>query len=490
MALFILLMAGQTAYTYADTYIPHLEVSKKNYYFTAGKQNQLTLVLSNSGGYDIFEVQTILTSNTPGITILSNAQKVINIIKYNQNSTYQALIDVDQNVALGVYVLQMQLKYLSIDTPETLNIPISIVVNQQFQPMVELRASPKKLVSGGSNEVIVTVANIASVDLTDITLSLSTASPYLAIERPFILNATTIKVGEKTSFTVRIYALESTPLGSYALTAATSYSSEAGDNYRQVATLPLEATSPVITKVPVLIVTNLNTTSAVPGQRFTIHASVNCYDASIYNAKATIILDAAGFLRPLGPTSVSLGEMNPGDSREVSCVVLVDGTAVATPIPTTLSLSYTDLKGVQRVTTEAITVQVGQITDFRITEMKLINAEQGTTVEVESSLVLIGTSKAQFTNVEVIPDSNVSTLPESSYYLGTLNPGNPVSFTLKFDISSDAAIGNAAVKLRVSYLDNLNTPHQQLLDYSIKIKPAATIFNNFWGWLRHIFGME
>ena len=73
MALFILLMVGQTAYAYADTYIPHLEVSKKNYYFTAGKQNQLTLVLNNSGGYDIFEVQAILTSNTPGITILSKS---------------------------------------------------------------------------------------------------------------------------------------------------------------------------------------------------------------------------------------------------------------------------------------------------------------------------------------------------------------------------------------------------------------------------------
>jgi hypothetical protein len=81
-------------------------------------------------------------------------------------------------------------------------------------------------------------------------------------------------------------------------------------------------------------------------------------------------------------------------------------------------------------------------------------------------------------------------LPESSYYLGTLNPGNPVSFTLKFDVSSDAALGGTAVKLRVTHFDNLNKFHQQLLDYPLKIKPTATMFNDFWGWLKHIIGAE
>jgi hypothetical protein len=268
------------------------------------------------------------------------------------------------------------------------------------------------------------------------------------------------------------------------------YSSPAGDNFKQTATLPLEVTAPLINTIPVLTVTNLNTTTATPGQRFTLQARIDCADASAFNVKATFTLDATGFLRPLTPTTISLDQMNPGDFQTVSCTVQVDGATPASQIPVSLALSYMDSKGIQRATTEVLTVQVGQVVDFQIMNPTQVSADQGTTGKISSTLILKGTSKVQFTSIDVVGDPTVTVIPESSYYVGAIYPDSPVLFTIKFNVASTAALGDTTVKIRVSYLDNLNRPQQQILSYPVTItKPVATIGNDFWGWLRHLLGM-
>jgi hypothetical protein len=490
-ALLICLMVGQIAYAYADDIIPHLEVYVSNTTFSAGTHGNIGITVHNGGNYDASEVEAFITSATPGISILDGSQKVINKILLGKSTFYNATVMVDQSVTLGAYTLTMQLTYLRAGRGiVTVPIPITIVVDKLFLPMLEVTASPKKLSVGKSNDVTVTVSNIAASDVEGVALSLSTASPFLSIESPLNYNVTSIKAGLTTSFTARIYALESTPLGSYALAASMFYSDPAGDSFKQTATLPLEVTAPIINNVPVLTVTNLNTTTATPGQRFTLQARVDCADASAFNAKATITLDATGLLRPLTSTTVSLGEMNPGDSQTVDCTVLVDGAAPASQIPVTLALAYTDSKGVLRATTETLTVQVGQVVDFEVMNPKQVSTEQGNTGKIDSSLILKGTSKVQFTSIDVVGDPTVTVIPESSYYIGAMYPDSPVLFTVKFNVASTAALGDATVNIRVSYLDNLNRPQQQTLSYPVTItKPAATIGNDFWGWLRHLLGM-
>jgi uncharacterized membrane protein len=489
--LFVLLMAGQTAFAYADDFIPHLEVIVTNTTFAAGTHGNIGITIYNGGNFDATQIEAFITSAVPGISILNGTQRVVNRLNSDKSTFYHATIMVDQNVAVGAYTLTMQLTYLrALYGIVSVAIPITIVVNEQFLPMIELTATPKKLVAGGSNDVMVSVNNIASTDVTNLALSLSTPSPFLSIESPSNLNVTLLKSGAKTSFIVHVYALESTLIGSYLLTATTSYSGTTGDNHRQTSTLPLEVTTPVITKVPVLTVTNLNTTTAVPGQRFTIHARVDCNDGSVYNTKATLTLDAAGMLKPLSPTTLSLGDMKPGDSKDVSCTVLVDGAAAATQISTGFALSYTDSKAIQRSTTEVLTVQIGQVVDFEIMNPTQVTADQGGTAKIDSTLILKGTSKVQFTSIDVEGNTTVTVIPESNYYVGAIYPDSPVLFTIKFNVPSNAPLGDTMVKIRVSYLDNLNRPKQQILSYPVTItKPVATIGTDFWGWLRHLVGL-
>ena len=489
--LLICIMAGQIAYAYADDNIPHLDVNVTNTTLSAGTHGNIGITVHNGGDYGASEVEAFITSTTPGISVIAGSQKVMNTILRGKSTVYNATIMVDQSVTLGAYTLTMQLTYLRAGRGiVVVPIPITIVVNKLFLPMLEVTVSPKKLNVGQRNDVTVTVRNIAESDVKGVALSLSTASPFLSIESPFNYNVTSIKEGGSTSFTSSVFVLESTPLGSYALTDSMFYSSPAGDNFKQVATLPLEVTAPLINSIPVLTVTNLNTTTATPGQKFTIQARIDCADASAFNIKATITLDPTGFLRPLTPTTISLNQMNPGDSQTVSCTVLVDGATPATQIPVSLALSYMDSKGIQRATTEVLVVQVGQVVDFQIMNPTQVSADQGSTGKIDSTLILKGTSKVQFTSIDVVGDPTVTVIPESSDYIGAIFPDSPAIFTVKFHVVPNATLGDTTIKIRVSYLDNLNRPQQQILSYPVTItKPAATIGTDFWGWLRHVLGM-
>lgn len=489
--LLLCLMAGQIGFTYADDIIPHLDVSVTNTTIAAGTHGVIGITINNSGSYDATEVEAFLISATPGVSILSGAQKVVNLIERNKSMTYNATVLVDQSVAVGAYPITMTLSYLRAGHGiVAVTIPITIVVNRMFLPMVEVTVSPKKLTVSGINDITMKVSNVADTNINNVALVLSTASPFLSIESPVNYNITGLNSSDSMSFDVKVYTLESTPLGAYALTASISYSDASGNNLRQTATLPLEVTSPVINKVPVLTVTNLNTTTAIPGERFTIQARVDCNDANTYNTKATLTLDAQGLLKPLSPTTSSLGDMKPGDTRTLSYDVIVDGAAPASQIPTTLTLLYTDSKGIQRTTTEILTVPVGEIVKFQIMDPKLVTIDQGSTGKIDGTIVLKGTSRVQFTTMDVVSNSGIQTIPESSYYVGAVYPDSPVTFTVKFNVASNATLGDTTVKLQISYLDNLNISRQQILSYPISItKPVATIGTDFWGWLRHLLGM-
>ncbi len=88
----------------------------------------------------------------------------------------------------------------------------------------------------------------------------------------------------------------------------------------------------------------------------------------------------------------------PGDTRTLSYDVIVDGAAPASQIPTTLTLLYTDSKGIQRTTIEILTVSVGEVVNFQIMNPTLVTVNQGSTGKIDSTLVLKGTSRVQFTN--------------------------------------------------------------------------------------------
>ncbi len=487
------IIMASTVSVYAETYVSHIEVSKDNYYFTAGRQNELTLILNNSGGYDVFEIEAVITSNTPGVTVLSNAHKIINIIKYKQNSTYHAIIDVDQNVAIGTYVLQMQLKYLILDTTMTLNIPISIVINEAYTPWIKLNASTEstKLSAGYEGDFNLIAENAGETSTSNISITIASNSPFISIIEGQKTSISTLSPGEKIMIKTKIRIQESASLGSYNFASSLNFVSN-GMKQRQSSSLPFEVTS---SRNPILVVKNVNPGLTItPGQSFQVKLKITGNDAVAYNVKAQIGLDQKGLLAPLSSTTISLGDMMPGESVDVSYSLQIDGSAVPGQLPVTMTIIYLNSKGIQMTSSEVITLNIDEFVSFRLLKDQMFTLEQGKIGKVDSDLLLVGLTRVQFASINIVDGGPFKSTIGSNEYMGAIDPDSPVPFTLQVDVSPDATLGSTILHTKVSYLDQRNVFRDKLLDLPVNIvKPsaqiAATNDGGFWGWLRAIFGI-
>ncbi len=493
-ALILCLITASTMSVYADTYIPHLEVSTENIYFTAGKQNQLTIKINNSGGYDVFEVENILTSNTPGIALLSNTHKVINKIKYQENASYNVTLDIDQNVSIGAYTLQLQLKYVRLDSQIALTIPISIIVNQAYMPSIRVIASPEstKLNANYEGEFTYIIENISSTDVTNLTIAIASSSPFITITEGQRKTVSEIKTGEKLSVVMKVRVLESTTLGPYSISAYLNYNSE-GTSLRQSSTFSFEVTSP---KNPIIVIKNLSPgLSVIPGTNFKVDLKIFCSDAVAYNAKAQLSLDQKGLLAPLSSTTIPLGDLKPNTSIDVSYDLQIDGNAAPGQLPFLLTLSYLNSKGVPMSMAEAITVNIDEFVSFRMFKDQVFSLEQGKVGKIESDLLLIGLTRVEFASVSVVGGGVFESTVGSNDYVGAIDPDSPVPFTVKVKVSSNAVLGDDVIHAKVSYLDHRNVFREKILDLHVSIIEPVVLNNTandagIWGWIRSILGIK
>jgi hypothetical protein len=494
IVLILFMITVSTVSVYADTYIPHLEVSAENIYFAAGRQGEVTIKVNNSGGYDVFEVENILTAATPGITILSNAHKVINKIKYQENVSYQVALDIDQNVPVGAYTLQLQLKYLRLDTQISLTIPVSIVVNQVFVPSIKIIASSEsaKLNANYDGEFSYTIENIGESDVHNLNIAFSSSSPFIAVTEGQKKTVSELKIGGKMELKMGMRILESATLGPYSISASLNFDSE-GRSLRQNSALTFEVTS---SKNPILVVKNSSPgLSVLPGVDFKVNLNIRCSDAVAYNVKAQLSLDQKGLLAPLSSTTIPLGDLKPNTSIDVAYDLQIDGNSVPGQLPIILTLSYLNSKGITLTTNEVITINVDGFVSFRLLKDQVFTLEQGKTGKIDTDLLLIGLTRVEFTSISIVEGGSFVTTVGSSEYMGAIDPDSPVPFTLQVKVVQNATIGDDVIHARVSYLDQRNVFREKILDLPVTIvKPSvlnvAANDGGFWGWLRSLLGLK
>lgn len=491
------LVAGSTISAFAEDYRPHLQVTTSNTNFSSGSKAAIGITLSNDGNFDATEVEAILSSTTPGITPLAGSQKVINLIGTDDSVSYEATIMVDQNVGVGAYVISMQLGYLRGGYGLVTDvIPITIVVNQPSLPAIKITASAANITPGMDSTVTLTVEDVANSTISAIDLTLSSSSPLLAVTSQASYHIAELKQGGSISFDSTIRSLENTPIGAYTITAQVWYTNDSGVETRQTVNIPLEVTTSKVTKSPVITITNLNPSRVTPGQQFSLDLQASCADAAIYNVRAVLTTDVTGLVSPLNPTTVSLGDLAVGGTAKFTYVLLLSGSATAGDIPLTVRVNYIDSKGVQGVTTETITIPVENLVQFSLLEDLVITAPKGDTQTLDANLLLVGTGKAQFTRIEVLPDSQVSQVVGGTQYLGAIDPDSPVPFTLKYAVSNSSATGDYSLKLRVTYFDSRNTQQNATISIPLTITNSSTVIQTpssnggIWGWLKGLFGLQ
>ena len=491
------MMAGQIISTYAADYRPHLQVTTANATFPAGSRGSMTITLRNDGNFDATEVEAILTSNTPGITPLNGAQKVVNSVDIGTSVSYTVDVFVDQAVATGAYVLTLSLNYLRGGVGVvTVTVPVPLIVDTPSLPSLRITPSTNKITPGMINTMHLTVENISPANVTSVNIALSSASTLISLSDIINYNVTKLTAGSSTSFDVSLVVLENTPIGAYTLTAQVWYVNSYRITAKQTISIPLEVSAVAVTRTPVVTVQNMGSGIVLPGETFTITLRVSCSGAPIYNARAVLGQDVTGLISPVSQTTVSLGDLGVDGSSTVSYTMLLSGSAIAADIPLVVSIKYLDSKGISGTATETISIPIENLVDFRLMKDIIVSAEKGKTTTLEGDLLLVGTGKVEFSSISIIPGGPVQRVTGSTEYIGAIDPDSPVPFTIRFMIDDDAQLGDSNLQLRITYLNSRNIQENRTISVPLQIvapSPTVTPTNDdggLWGWLRRLFGLQ
>jgi hypothetical protein len=174
--------------------------------------------------------------------------------------------------------------------------------------------------------------------------------------------------------------------------------------------------------------------------------------------------------------------------------MLVSGGVAAGQYPVTITIGYTNNKGVSKVLTETATILVDGLIDFELLDTPSGIASKGVTMELEADLLLIGTESVDFVSIGVVEDDVINRVSGSEEYIGAVDPDSPIPFTVNYKVDDNALEGEHELKLNVTYRDHLNREHIEQIKLDITI--GGVIDDNpqpqqsgFWVWIRRLFGL-
>ena len=492
----VCLLGSQVFAALADDYYPHLEVTSTSTPFSAGRNGTVTITITNNGNFEATEIEAFLNSVNPGFFVLTEAQKVINILTSEKSATYSATVYVDQSVGVGAYELNLQLNYVRMGKAVMVNIPITVMVNQIFQPKIELNLTSNRLAAGQINNLTLAVKNISTENLTNVEIAFNLASQSIWIEGNPSIAIPTLTAGASASFPLKIATFDQTPIGVYTL-SATLYYYSSGYSYKQSDSVSMEVASPALTISPIVIITSLYNPQIFPGQNFTLTLQVDCKEAPIYNAKGTLALDQGGLLAPLGPTISSLGNMKPGEHQTLTYKLQLDGSASVGQMSINQAVTYIDTNGQPETVSQPITVNIDQYTVFSLQNTPTLTVQRGATLTVNSNLLLIGTTAIQFARIDAVPSSQFQTITTSSEYLGSTEPDSPVPFSISVKTNAAVTPGNYTLQLKISYFNHSNFQVSKIISVPVTVTtatttrtPGTTQDSGIVGWLRALLGIR
>ncbi len=498
LSIILTMMLGIVPAYSADS--PILQVSADNIYLKAGQENTIKVILTNTGDYNIYDVEAFLSSSTTGLTVISEANKVITDIQADKSKNYQPTIYVDQNLPLGAYSLSLTVTYgrSGSVTSDSITVPIGIIVSESFTP--SLVYSPKledvEVQAGAINDVSFKFTNIESSAIHDVKVVLTSATSSITITNNIVTSVNQLNEGYTFTVTPKISIMEGTTLGAYTITAIISYKDADDNRYHQSFSLPINVASAAAVRTTLVTIEEMKVLEEEiqPGDIFTVELTVRCSGASAYDLLGTLSFSALSPISPISPSVVNIGDMDVGETKKATYSLLASGSIAAGQYPVSATISYTSSRGTTKSITETMTLLVDGLIDFDLLDTPSITASAGTTQEFEADLLLIGTESIEFVSVGIVEDDVVKRVSGSDEYIGAVDPDSPIPFDVNYRVDPDAPEGEHELRLNVKYRDHLNKEHEEQIGLSINIgelideNPEPTQ-GGFWTWIRRLLGL-
>ncbi len=485
----------------AGNYTPLLRVKVSDIYLTAGEENTIEIELRNTGSYSVYEVEAILTSTNPGIVILDKGHMIFNEIEAEKSRRYKPVIYVDEDTPIGPYTLTLTLTYrqmykLGTAYTRTATLQIGVVVVNASKPKIGLNISliNPYLTAGEENKIKLSIENGGDLKLEDIDIMITSNTPYIAVLNG-VIDIDALNVGETVESEVLLAVSRGTPLGVYTLTATAEYRDSQGESHTEIGTLGVDVEEVKVERQTLLLLDGytLNSPEVYPGGVVELGLCLRCVGAEAYDVRVTLTPDQKGVFSSITPTTLYLGDLDPGEEVEALYMLRVDGKALSGQYLLTTNVAYLDYKGMPRSAVETITLMVSPLVDFRILTDGETHVSRGASTTLSGDLLLIGTESVRFVELEIVED-DLFKASGSGEYIGALDPDSPLPFDLSFRVSEDAEEGPQTLRVRVLYLDYLNCRKSDIVEVPIYVEAPEEIEimrqrGGIWLWIRWLFGI-
>jgi hypothetical protein len=492
------IFSTQTLYSEANTAI--LEVSTDNIYLVVGQENSIAINLKNNGDYKLHDIEAFLTSTTPGLSVLQDAHKVYTEIGKEKTKTYEPILYVDQNLELGSYTLTLTIIYRRFGAIQdsTITVPIGLVLSEGYIPKIKYTSDQTDIKAQAGSENIVTYrfSNNWEETLYDLEFTLNSNSIYFSIVDGLSHSIKYMNVSEEILLQPTLSVLDGTPLTAYTITGIVTYRDEVGNRYHQVFSLPLIVDSAGSAENTIITIRNMDIIQGQvrPGDIFELQIGIKCSGAEAYDLLSSINFGSFGLISPLSPTVTSLGDLSEDETKTVAYSLLASGDITAGQHPVTITISYTDSKGLPKTFSETLTIMVDGLIEFELLDTAAPTYYSGEVGEAEADLLLIGTEGVQFVSIELIEDDKIDLVSGSEEYIGAVDPDSPIPFDISFKIQENADEGPHDMKLRINYRDHLNKEHSEELSLTVNIGSGQRPEENssgrrgIIGWLLRLIG--
>lgn len=449
--------------------------------------NTLTLTIQNKGEAKASNLDVLVNVPSP-LTIMGRDNSwSFKEVKPNQNLTITINVYAPPASIGRAYPLTVQFSYVdaygfSHVDQKTLGLAVEKTLKK---PLIDVEVDCGEIVSSEKNILNITLTNNGEVDvlnldvilnLPSLTTSLSRgSSPLILLNKDNFWHFDKIKPKESVLIPI-LLTTDKSVVGTYQISLILTYQDKRNQTYRETRSVGLT----VLPRFPSSLINiesyKVNPQTVYQGDVFTLDFNLKNFGDSEAQA-VTVTLTPPTLFATLTPSTISLGNLKPNTSKQISFKVMASPSVKAGVVHLfRIDISYIDSKGIKQVTTNTLGVPIHGKIKFIIYGFSTIPspAHIGREFTISFTLLNHGTSPAMYTNISIIPSKIFQLTKESSSYIGQVDPNAPAPVSITSTVSSDVKEGSYPLKILITYKDEYNQPHSFTYKTSVKVVIAPT----------------
>lgn len=419
---------------------PNIQVIPSVSSLYAGEVNNITLIISNDGTGNLYNLSILATSQLsilnvlPKISVLPAGQSVkipleVYVPPNEQGSPAQFTVTI--NYLNSVY---QQSQY-----QQGISLYITSVTSQPTPIIASLDAKVTSPSTFTTNEL--TLYNTLNTTLYNLSVTIS--SPIYI--NTSVFNLPSLKPNSQASIPITIY---SPTTGIYSLSLTITYN-QGGIQRQEQITVPVYVMQISSPSVPILV--SFNSTTLLTGEvQYAKLVVQNTLNTSLYNV--TVSLTPQGSLY-INATTITIPSIGPAQKLYIPVEVYTQTAGIVSASATITYYQNGQLKQTQEVINNLAAGSVN-IKITGITSVPAI-AVRGGLVSITATIYNFGTGPANGLTVTVFPPRGIIVAGGDTYYVGNLGADTSSTFTFAFTIPNTTAPGTYIIPVEYTYTNDI-----------------------------------